>query len=73
MKKYLHETIFRFLFFFSFPKENRFIVLPLQCGRRGHALCNVTFGPDYLQLFSKISPDSNTRPVRWDEIDPTIV
>lgn len=31
------------------------------------------FRSDYLLLFDKISPDSNTRLVRGDEIDPTLV
>ena len=31
------------------------------------------FRPDYLLLFGKMSPDSNTKLVRGDEIDPTLV
>lgn len=59
--------------FFS-PKDNRFIVLYPSHTAAAHMLYTMLqFRPDYLLLFGKISPDSNTRLVRGDEIDPTLV
>ena len=68
LKKYLNENDF-----FS-PKDNRFIVLYPSHMAAAHMLYTVLqFRPDYLLLFGKMSPDSNTRLVRGDEIDPTLV